>query len=318
MKKRLSYTHLALTLSLVSVCLYFMLPHGIVSAQSGCTPPPTNGQWWAPNTEITVWVDPSFQQQANFTESTSVNAALGDWFRESSLQNNHITYVFAAPGTPMPAANAPNTIRVLNDPSGSPNNLAYTTTTVHLDSNGNSTGQMNSATIYFNRGFTLASGAPAYDPHLTDAQLFLESVFDHELGHAFGLSDTPAPNDANGHPNSCLQTPGANVMNGYCGTNDQGSNGSPGVRPNPNTPNGSITPCDNNQTGSAEAAHGGVTAQNGTGTGSGVDGDSLGGSGDVWDFNGWWDEFDVLFATSCTPPPCDWNDETFTLTCYYC
>jgi len=72
---------------------------------------------------------------------------------------------------------------------------------------------------------------PAYDPADSGSLSFFQQVFEHELGHEFGLGDMPAPNN-----DPCLQTPGASIMNGYCGTND-----SAGILPS------TVTPCDDDE-----------------------------------------------------------------------
>src|SRR4029077_941104 len=71
-------------------------------------------------------------------------------------------------------------------------------------------------------------------------------------GHVFGEKDMPVPNDpGTTTPDECLQTPGASTMNGFCGTNDQGSGGMPGV-------SSKVTPCDNSVVGKNISTKGGT------------------------------------------------------------
>jgi hypothetical protein len=195
-----------------------------------CTAPTSSNQYWAPGTQITVFVDPSLSQQVQ----DGINAAVADWNAQSALTDSNIKMTTTSTD---PGAGSANTVRVVNNPQGSPNNLAFTDPTVNTQ-NGMSTGQMFDATISVNTGFVLdsATGAPAYDPNGANASNFLNEVFDHELGHVFGENDMPIPNDSTGTPNACGQTPGASTMNGYCGTNDTGIPG--GV-------SSKVTPCDN-------------------------------------------------------------------------
>jgi hypothetical protein len=127
-----------------------------VCAQSGCSNPPSNGQWWAPHTQITVWISPSFGQQPYFVESNKIASAVTAWSNQPALANNNITFVVANPSTPDPGPDAPNVIRVLNDASGSPDSLAQAWGTWD-----ESTGQMTSGTIYFNRDYMIVPAMPA-------------------------------------------------------------------------------------------------------------------------------------------------------------
>src|ERR1041385_7975487 len=203
----------------------------MVHAQSSCTAPSSNNQYWAPGTTITVFIDPSLSQQ----EQAGVNAAVADWNGQSALTSSSITMTTTSTD---PGPSAANTIRVVNNPAGSPNNLAHTDPTVDTQ-NGVSTGQMFNATISVNDTFKINGTTPAYDPNGANAANFMNEVFDHELGHVFGENDIPIPNDpGTATPDACLQTPGASTMNGACGTNDNGSGGMPGVAT-------TVTPCDN-------------------------------------------------------------------------
>ncbi len=243
----------------LSVCLCLLLSLVIVlekdtflvHAQSSCTAPTSDNQYWSAGTTINVYIDPSLSQQ----EQAGVNAAITDWNGQSALTANGITMTTTSTD---PGPNAANTVRVVNNPAGSPNNVAFTTTNVSTQN----PGQMFNATVSVNDGFQLAPGTPAYDPQGANATTFLKDLFDHEFGHVFGENDSTIPTDPNtGQPNPCLQTPGASTMNGYCGTNDNGSGGLPGVGT-------TVTPCDNSVVNKNVTTQGGRST--GTGGGGGI------------------------------------------------
>jgi hypothetical protein len=219
----------------------------MVHAQSTCTAPASNNQYWAPGTTISVFIDPNLSQQ----EQAGVNAAVADWNGQTALTGNGITMTTTSTD---PGPNAANTVRVVNNPAGSPNNLAHTDTSVNTQ-NGVSTGQMFNATVSVNDSFKINGTTPAYDPQGANAAGFLHDVFDHELGHVFG------ENDSAGSDNPCGQTPGASTMNGACGTNDNGSGGLPGVGT-------TVTPCDNSVVNKNITTQGGRSS--GTGGGGGI------------------------------------------------
>src|SRR5579864_159416 len=230
---------------LLGACLLFLIRFS-GKAQTGCTAPSSNNQYWAPGTSISVYIDPSLSAQ----EQAAAQQAVSDWGGQTALTGNNITLTTTNTD---PGANAPNTIRIVNNPAGSPNNLAFTTTNV----SSTSPGQMVNATVSLNDGFMLAPNTPAYNPAGTNASTFMDHVFDHELGHVFGENDITPPTDPNtGQPNACLESPGASVMNGYCGTNDTGSGGMPGV-------GSGITSCDN------QVVNNDITTQGGRSTGGG-------------------------------------------------
>jgi hypothetical protein len=215
----------SMCLCLVGVLAFFLqiVVSRMANAQAGCIAPSSNNQYWAPNTPITVFIDPNLSQQ----EQAGVNAAVADWKKQNALSGNNI---ILTPTATDPGPNAPNTIRVVDNPAGSPNNLAFTSTNVSTQN----PGQMFNATISVNDGFKIDATTPAYDPNGANAANFLNEVFDHEFGHVFGENDSPVPSDSSGDPNACGQTPGASTMNGYCGTNDTG----------PPSVSSTVTPCD--------------------------------------------------------------------------
>jgi hypothetical protein len=200
-----------------------------------CTPPTSNNQWWAPGTTITVYIDPSLSSGVQ----AGVQAAVADWNAQSALTGNNIQMTTTSTA---PAPGTANTVSVVNDPKGSPNNLAFTTTDIQ------STGQMFDAKVSVNTGFEITPGVPAYSPTGANAANFMNEVFDHELGHVFGENDIPIPNDpGTTTPDPCLETPGASTMNGACGTNDTGV---PSV-------SSKVTPCDNSVVNNDIATQGG-------------------------------------------------------------
>ncbi len=65
--------------------------------------------------------------------------------------------------------------------------------------------------------------APYYDPNQPNSAQYVYDITLHELGHAYGLNDTPVPVDpGTGQASFALQPAGASIMNGSVNTNDQG------------------------------------------------------------------------------------------------
>jgi hypothetical protein len=119
----------------------------LVHAQSTCTAPTSNNQYWSAGTTISVYIDPSLSQQ----EQAGVNAAVTDWNSQTALTANGINMTTTSTD---PGPNAANTVRVVNNPAGSPNNVAFTTTNVSTQN----PGQMFNATVSVNDGFQLTPG----------------------------------------------------------------------------------------------------------------------------------------------------------------
>src|SRR4029077_7612418 len=169
--------------SRLSVCFFMMVLVSMVAmelgpvahAQTSCTAPPSLNQYWAPNTTITVYIDPSLSQQVQ----QGVQEAITDWSSQTALTGNNIQLKTTATD---PGANAQNTVRVLNDPANSPGKFATTATNV-VTQNGVSTTQMFNAPISVNTGSTLPNTTtPDYDPQGANAATFLNDAFDHEFG----------------------------------------------------------------------------------------------------------------------------------------
>lgn len=213
------------------------------SVLNACTSPPATNQWWAPGTEVLIYIDPSFGSQLWFNEGDAIQSAVDDWFSQSSLSGNNITYSYTATD---PGVNASNVIRIIDDPNAFPDFLAFTQPNIYLGS-----GQFVNATIFFNRDYVwdAETATLAYDPLWISSVSFFRKVFDHELGHALGgLGDMLIPIDpSTSEPNACLQTTGESVMNAYCGQNDTGWDGYDGVMPALQSSGGSILSCDNNE-----------------------------------------------------------------------
>jgi hypothetical protein len=112
-------------------------PGSVANAQTGCSSPPSNNQYWAPGTPITVYIDPSLPQQVK----DGINAAIADWSTQSALTGNNIQMTTTSKD---PGDGIQNTVRVLNDPAGSPSNIAFTRTRI-VTQNGVPTNQMFSA-----------------------------------------------------------------------------------------------------------------------------------------------------------------------------
>lgn len=272
----------------------------VVKAQTGCstaTTPTSNNQYWKSGTTISVYIDPNLPSAVQ----TQIQQAVSDFATQAGLSSDGLTLTALSAGTADPGISAANTIRFVNNANGSPNGLAYTSTSV-LYQNGVATTQMQGATTSFNLGFQLAPNTPAYDLNGANASQFIHNVAMHELGHAFGLNDA----DHSGPYGVCGQTPGGSIMNGYCNTNDQGPHPDANGNPVPGGVSGSsVTPCDKTQVSTNES-NGNASSSSGSGGGTGDSGSggTSAGSGDDYGGGGWcvsWDE---------------WDDETNTLTGY--
>lgn len=237
---------------------------------NNCVTPPglSNGgasySYWAPNTKITVYVGSGFSLQ----EAADIQKALNAWASSPGMTGNNIS--FSAVTATDPGTNALNAIRFVNDPLASTQRVATTQDLTYLNAAGQNTNQIGGATVSVNKGFKYsgASGPTLqYSSVLPSADQFFTSAMEHEIGHALGLDHPPGvPTDTNGNPNWCKYTGGPSIMNGVCGTNDQGDGSAPGGK----LP-ASITPCDQNAQNSNEAAgkSAGPTAGGGTGGGPG-------------------------------------------------
>lgn len=275
MMPRTARSHFALVAVLTVICLALAVFPAEPEA-STCIEPPTTGKSWPRNTSVRVYVDPSLPSPA------AVRDAVSMFFDQYAVTSSGISYQFVTYDTDGLA----DSIRIVNDPSGSPNNLAAAKQWYWSQS----PSHVVRGTIWFNPGFMLGPNVPAHDPSAPGASDFITKVALHELGHLFGLAHTPIPNDPQGQPNACLQPDGTSVMNGFCNTNDSGNN-------MPLSP----TPCDGaavtSAISSADASTGG---SGGTEGGGEIDGDVD-------------DKYDP-WAGYC--PPCDWNDEEATLYCW--
>jgi hypothetical protein len=210
-----------------------------------------NGQnaYWDTGTVIKVWIGPGFTP----SETTDLKNAVQSWSQTSGLAYSNVTFQVVTGNDPVQSNGLPpsDTIRIYNDPAGSPTSVATTTNTYYQDPNGNNTNRIAGANVAFNKGhqFSGANGPTLqYDPSLSNADTFFTTVGLHETGHAVGLDDAPAPIDDTGRPNPCLQQAGASIMNGSCGSNDLGDGSSPGGR----LPT-SITQCDKDLQSSSES-----------------------------------------------------------------
>lgn len=268
----------------------------------GCSGEPTAGNTnskamhYTPGTAASPHIINLYVGTAGFSsaEQQEIATAVQSWFQSGTLSDNHIVINTV---TTDPGVGAANSIRIVNDPTGAPDSVGYTTP-VATDSNGAITG---GSTISINKGFTFAGASSAtqlaYDPSLSSAASFFTGLIAHEIGHALGLADS---GELPCHATS------TSVMGPGCGTNNQGDGSSP-ADPTSISP----TNCDKatvaqniadpsvngNNTNSSTGADP-VAGDPGSGTGSGT-GTSGGGGG------GW-------YCVTWT----DWDQETQTLTSY--
>jgi hypothetical protein len=180
--------------------------------------PPQNGQSWNDSKTKSVYIDPSLP--------SSVKADIQEFAQDFGQETGQSITVLPA-GSADPGKTTQDVIRFINDPSGSPGSFAHTST-VNIYANGVNTNKQVSATVSINLGALIpGTSSPFYDPKQPDADGYIQGVTLHELGHAYGIDDVPVPvNSTTNQPDYSLQTPGASIMNGTLGTNDQG-----GLRP---------------------------------------------------------------------------------------
>lgn len=255
-----------------------------ISAQScsSSTTPSLNGKSWNSSAQKQLYVDPNLPQAVQ----GQIRQAAADFAAQIGQQINVLGAGIADPGIQTQGA-----IRMMNQPNGSPAAFANTAGLESYTSKGADTNKQISSTTNFNLGFNLvaASGknpaVPAYDANQNNASQFIYDATLHELGHAFGLNDAPVPKDpTTGQPDYPAQTPGASIMNGYAGTNDQGPHGPANGPALPGGVSGtSVQPCDKSQINSANPpSSGGGGGSGGTGTGTG--GGGAGGSNCLSEF----------------------------------
>lgn len=157
---------------------------------------------------MNVYIDPSFTT----AEQLEATQAVQSWSQSLSGSPLYINVNFI---TSDPGANTSNTVRILNQPSGSPDSLAYTSYSASANS------LITAATVSINRGrmFVSADGSSklAYDPTLPSGAQFFTGTIAHEMGHVLGLADSGE--------DPCHGT-STSVMGPGCGTNNQGDGSS--------------------------------------------------------------------------------------------
>jgi hypothetical protein len=178
--------------SVLVLCCLFLIGVAAVAtvtylnAQTVCdstnTPPqdPT-GAAWAPNTAVTVNIDPSFSSD----EQTALQTAFTNWQNSSAGQASGVTFTFTSNPT---SVSGPGTYQVSLQTPVDPTSQAETGGTKNV------AGQRTSAFTNVN---------PAMLPFIVSPQvidLALTEMMAHEIGHTFDLNDCGA----------C--TPGSSVM----------------------------------------------------------------------------------------------------------
>jgi hypothetical protein len=162
MKRSLFGQSLTLAIALGAFCLLAFSPT-LVTSQSGCTNPPTQGAntAWAPGAQVTVNINPAYSQ----TQRDALVAAFTNW-QNSSGNNSGVTFSFSYNSTPITGA---NTYQV----------NSQTITGGQAETGGTS------GDTYRSTGFT------NIDPRVTNLTA-LTQVMAHEIGHTFGLADCTA------------------------------------------------------------------------------------------------------------------------------
>jgi hypothetical protein len=148
-------------------------------------------------------------------QTNQITQALNSWTTANSNNNSRVRFVIAQ--TPPPGA---ATLSFQNGTSNG-SNAASTDTIIRHGTVYNS---IQSATITFYTQGSTPGGAPIYNSNTSGYDTIFRKIALHEIGHTMGLDEAPVPTNPDGSSNYCAQPNGATVMNGYCGTNDQGGN----------------------------------------------------------------------------------------------
>jgi hypothetical protein len=176
-----------------------------LNAQTGCdssnTPPvDPGGHAWAPNTPVTVNIDPSFDSG----QQAALQQAFTNWQNSSTGQASGVTFTFTSNSAPVSGS---GTYQVSKQTPPDP------TTQAHTDGGTNVAGQLVSANTKVNPAMTPFVIAPE------TIDLALTEMMAHEIGHTFGLDDC----------DGC--TPGSSVMDQAVEGMDDTSSGLTGPSP---------------------------------------------------------------------------------------
>lgn len=218
------------------VCALITTPNGARAQGCSNSSPALNGNHWIDSNTKNVYIDPNLP--------AAMQASIRQAATDFAAQTGQPVSILPANASD-PGASTTDSIRILNNPSGSPSSIAHTTPTV-ITSNFIPTNQQVSAQINFNTSAMVTltdkkSLVPAYDPSQPNAAQFIYQATMHELGHAFGLEDAPEPPQGYEY-----QPAGASIMNGFFGTNDQGPHIDPttGIEVPGGVGGKSVMPCD--------------------------------------------------------------------------
>lgn len=184
---------------------------------SQCTTINFRADQWLPDTTVYY----NFGNITDPTQRQQIQTGIDNWNAANANNNSRVQFSSARP---------PQGARTLTFQNGTlANNPAFTTTTINTQ-----TREILSATITFDLQQTTSNGVPWFNPAGSGYDNVFTKVAQHEIGHTMGLNEAPAPNGV------CAQTDAATVMNGMCGSNDNGNN-------LPTT----IPPCDNDSLNSS-------------------------------------------------------------------
>jgi hypothetical protein len=157
---------------------------------------------WAPGTKVYVNISGLDDEQQR-----QIKLAVSEWNKANESNNSGITFTI---GTP-PSTNT--AILTFQNGTSDGSNGA----TMKPVSGGNDS-PMTEATITFWIQGKTPGGNPIFDPKQAGYDTIFLKMALHEIGHTMGLDEAPVPSTG-----YCDQTNGASIMNGYCGTNDQGA-----------------------------------------------------------------------------------------------
>lgn len=200
---------------IVISCVLFVTAGGVIlKSHAQCSTLGT--EMWAPGTTVYV----NFGNITDEAQKQQIIAAINSW--NTANQQNNSRVQFSLQSAPPGAA----TLTFQNGTS-SGSNAAHTDTVIQTGAVSNT---VLSATVTFYLQGQTPGGNPIYSANDAGYDTIFRKLALHEIGHTMGLDEAPVP--ASGY---CDQPDGATVMNGYCGTNDQGNNYPIEVQP-----------CDNN------------------------------------------------------------------------
>jgi len=161
MKRPLPGQLLTLAFAFAAFSLLTLVPK-LVTSQSGCTNPPTQGAntAWPPNAQVTVNISPGYSQ----AQRDALTAAFNNW-QNSSGNTAGVTFTFTYNSTPITGAN-----------------------TYQVNSQTISGGQAETGGTANGTNTQRSTAFTNIDPRVTNLTA-LTQVMAHEIGHTFGLAD---------------------------------------------------------------------------------------------------------------------------------